>query len=320
MTGVDALPTPTVSAIVVTWNMVDLLRRCLAALQDHGPRGGEMEIIVVDNGSADGTIAMLRQEWPDVRLVANADNLGFTKANNQGIAIARGRQLLLINADAFLTAGCIERMVDRMTKDDRAAVVGPRLVYGDGTWQRWTAGRAPSLRAALNHFLFLERLGRGAPALGGLYLGVDVREARRVDWVSSACMLVRADAVHAVGGMDERFFVYMDDVDLCQRLREVGWHVWYEPAAEAIHLMGQGSRRRQGGPSPAALRSLNQYFVLRHGEAAAAGLHLIEIIGFGLRAVIYTTAAFVRRETNLRDKARTHRTFFRLMFQREYRG
>ena len=320
MTGVNAFRTPTVSAIVVTWNMADLLARCLGTLKDHGPSGNAMEIIVVDNGSTDGTGEMLRREWPDVRLIANTDNLGFTKANNQGIEIARGRYLLLINADAFLTPRCLEPMVDRMAHDDRAAVIGPRLVYGDGTWQRWTAGRAPSLRAALNHFLFLERLGRGAPALAGLYLGVDVREARRVDWVSSACMLVRADAVHAVGGMDERFFVYMDDVDLCQRLRDAGWHIWYEPAAEAIHLMGQGSRRQQGGASPAALRSLNQYFALRRGRGATAALHVIEVLGFGVRAATYATVAVLRREASLRDKARTHWTFFRLMFQRGYRG
>lgn len=319
MTGADPIDGPAVSAIVVTWNMADLVARCLASLRDNGPSGDMMEVIVVDNGSADGTIEMLHRDWPDVRVIANSENLGFTKANNQGIAIARGHHLLLINADAFLTPSCLTGMLERLASDERAAVVGPRLVYGDGTWQRWTAGRAPSLGAALNHFLFLERLGR-AHAFGGLYLGVDAREARRVDWVSSACMLVRADAVRAVGGMDERFFVYMDDVDMCQRIRDAGWHIWYEPSAEAIHLMGQGSRRRQGGASPAALRSLNQYFALRHGGGAAAVLHLIEIVGFGVRALVYTTAALLRRETMLRDKARTHWTFFRLMFQREYRG
>jgi len=320
LTGGDVFPTPAVSAIVVTWNMADLAARCLASLRDHGPGADAMEIIVVDNGSADGTVDMLRRDWPDVRLIANSENVGYTKANNQGIAIARGRHLLLINADAFATPGCLARMLDRLVRDDRAAVVGPRLVYGDGSWQRWTAGRAPSLRAALNHFLFLERLGRGAPALAGLYLGVDVHEARRVDWVSSACMLVRADAFRAVGGMDERLFVYMDDVDLCQRLRDAGWHIWYEPAAEAMHLMGQGSRRRQGGASPAALRSLNQYFARQHGHSAAAALHLIEVIGFGVRAAMYAAAAVLRREAIFRDKARTHWMFLRLMFQKEFRG
>jgi N-acetylglucosaminyl-diphospho-decaprenol L-rhamnosyltransferase len=320
LTGDNAIRTPLVSAIVVTWNMVDLLAGCLASLRDHGLSRDDMEIIVVDNGSVDGTVEMLAREWPEVRVIANAANLGFTKANNQGIEIALGRELLLINADAFLTPGCLARMRERLALDDRAAVVGPRLVYGDGTWQRWTAGRAPSLHTAVNHFFGLERLGRGAGAFAGLYLGSDVREARRVDWVSSACMVVRAYAFRAVGGMDERFFVYMDDVDLCQRLRDAGWHVWYEPTAEATHLMGQGSRRRPGAASAAALRGLNHYFSLRQTPASVAALKLVEILGFGLRTVIYASAAVVRREPTLGDKARTHWTFFRLMFQKDVRG
>ncbi len=309
MTGVEAVPA--VSAVIVTWNTRDLLVRCLAALDRHAA-GHVLEIIVVDNGSGDGTADLLRRERPDVRLVANAENLGYTRANNQGIALARGRYLLLVNADAFLTEAALDRMVAALDADPRVAVVGPRLVFADGTWQRWTAGRAPSLRTAANHYLFLERLAPASRAFGGVYLGDDTSETRDVDWVSSACLLARADAVGGIGGMDEDLFVYMDDVDLCQRLRDRGWTIRYVPAAQVTHLMGGGTG---GVASAAAIRSFNAYFARRHGPLSLLGLRALQLAGFTLRAGAYAAAGVVRQEPSLRARARAHWRSLRLVWE-----
>lgn len=291
------------TAIVVSWNTVDLLDRCLTSLRDHAPSGWTTEVIVVDNGSTDGSPELVRDRWPDVALIANETNRGYTAANNQAIEVARGEQLLLINADAFLTPGCADALLGRMALDPQAAVVGPRLVYGDGAFQRWTAGREPGPAAALVHFSGLGTL-TGWGAHRGLWIGRDVDTAHRPDWVSSACMLVRRAAVEAVGAMDETWFVYMDDVDLCRRARDGGWTVWYEPAATAIHLMGQSTKRQTGAASPAALANLNRYVRLHRGPLAAAGFRATEIAGFGARAVTHGAMGTLR--SGHRASARAH--------------
>ena len=311
MTGDDVCVD--VSAVVVSWNTRDLLEQCLHSIAAHA--GDSVEIVVVDNGSADGTSDMIRAHWPDVRLIANRENLGYTHANNQAIRISRGRYVLLLNADAMLRPGCLAALVARLEDDPKAAIAGPRLVYPDGRWQRWTAGRAPGLVSALNYFLFLDRL---APErLGGMYLGRDVRVARRVDWLSSACMLVRRSTLERIGLLDERYFVYMDDVDLCQRARDAGYAVWYCPEAEAVHVMGESTRRATGSVSPEALRSFNRYFASRHGRRTALVVRGVEALGFALRTVAYAAAAALRsREPHLRAKARAHWSYFKVSVER----
>jgi GT2 family glycosyltransferase len=281
-----------VTAIVVSWNCADLLQRCLESLRAHAPDDSTMDIVVVDNGSTDGSVELVRSAWPDVRLLVNAENDGFTRANNQAIRASSGDHLLLVNSDAFVKPGCIDRLLARMEADPRAAVVGPRLVYGDGRWQRWTAGAAPTLGSAFNHYFFLERL---LPALcRGIWLGRDTRRPFRPDWVVSACMLVRRAAIDEVGPLDESFGSYVEDLDLCRRVRAAGWTVWYEPTAEAVHLMGQSTKRQTGKSSPAAVRNFNLYFDRLHGRMQGRLLRLIEASGFALRAVAYTVAAPAR--------------------------
>lgn len=298
MTGADR----TMTAVIVSWNTVDLLDRCLTSLRDHAPAGWAVEVIVVDNASTDGSPEMVRDRWPEVALIANDTNRGYTAANNQAIERASGEQLLLINADAFLTRGCADTLLERMDADPRAGVVGPRLVYGDGTFQRWTAGRDPGPVTGLVHFS-----GLGTSRWGhrrGLWLGRDVDVAFEPDWVSSACMLVRRATVDDVGAMDETWFVYMDDVDLCRRVRVGGWRVWYEPSATAIHLMGQSTKRQSGAASPAALRNLNRYVGMHRGSVAELGLRGIEAAGFAARAAAHAVLG-VRRSDH-RPAAQAH--------------
>ena len=303
MTGGDGRAV--LSVIIVSWNTAELTDRCLQTLLSTGSPV-PTEIIVVDNGSTDGTAELVRVRYPGVKLVENRSNEGYTRANNAGIAVAEGRYLLLLNSDAFVKEGCVAQLIAELERRPRAAAVAPRLVYGDGRWQRWTAGAAPSLRSAANHYLVLERLLPGHRAFAGLYLGADVRSPRPVDWVSSACMLLRAEAVREVGGLDERLFVYMDDVDLCQRLRDAGWEVWYCPHAEATHLMGQHVRADASAPPVAALRSFERYFSARHGRGAVLALRAMQIIGFSCRAATYRLAALIWRRPVLARKAKAH--------------
>ncbi|HET9728591.1 MAG TPA: glycosyltransferase family 2 protein [Acidimicrobiia bacterium] len=277
-----------VAAVIVNWNTADLLEQCLQSLHDHGD--AITEVVVVDNGSTDDSVAMVRERWPDSRLIANAENRGYQAANNQGMRVATADYLLLINADAMLTPGCLTRLLERFDHDGAAAVVGPRLVYGDGRFQRWTAGRLPSLRSVGVYAFFIDRFFPRS----GVWIGSDVHDAFQPGWVSSACMLVRRSSVEAIGLMDEQFFAYMDDVDLCARVREIGGHVWYEPAATAVHLMGQSSMRQIGAASPLALGAFVQWFADRRGARAAQLMQAIVAAGFALRAALYGAAGLVR--------------------------
>ena len=301
-----------VSAVVVTWNSADLLPACLNSL---GREAG-LELVVVDNASTDGTPELAARLWPGAKVIRNHSNRGFTRANNQGVRAAAGDRLLLINVDARLGPGALAAMSATLDAEPRTGVVGPRLTYGDGSFQRWTAGRFPGLVAALVYFLFLERLLPSRFSRFSLYLGRDVREPFVPDWVSSACMLVRRQAYEAVGGMDESVFVYMDDVDLCQRLRDAGWLTSYCPAAGVTHLMGQSSLDQPGSVSPQAVRSFNTYFGRRHGRASRLGLRLVEAAGFGLRCLVCAAGSLVPPgRPRLRRRAAAHWTRFKVVLQ-----
>ena len=292
------------STIVVNWNTADLLAGCLDALRRHGPATGTHEVIVVDNGSTDDSVRVVEKSFPEVRLIVNERNEGYQRANNRGIAAARGDHLLLVNSDAFVRPGAIDTMLGRMRADARAAVVGPRLVYGDGRFQRWTAGRAPDVVAIAAFYLYLERVSKAA-ARRSLYVAQDVDHAFCPDWVSSACMLVRRAALDEIGLLDERYFCYMDDVDLCQRARDAGWHVWYEPTSTVVHLMGQASKRNTGAASPAAILNFNDYVRRRSGGPAAIAARSMEVVGFGTRALAYL-ARGLTAGTDGRAEARAH--------------
>jgi N-acetylglucosaminyl-diphospho-decaprenol L-rhamnosyltransferase len=304
-----------VSAIIVNWNTCDLLDLCLESLHAYAPRRRSLEIVVVDNGSADGSADLVRTNWPDVVLEVNTANEGYTRANNRAIGLSRGRNLLLINSDAQVGPGSIDTMLERLEADARAAVVGPRLVYGDGSWQRWTAGRAPDLASVTSFFLFAERFSASATRRS-LFLAEDVREPFCPDWVCSACMLVRREALDQVGLMDERYFCYMDDVDLCQRFRDAGWRVWYDPSAEVVHLGSQSNERQIGRVSPAAIRNFNDYFTRRNGAAAGAVARAVQVVGYGSRAVAYAGRSLLRPGDGSQTPSRDHLRNTRVAMQR----
>lgn len=302
------------TTIVVNWNTVGLLDGCLRSIVDHTPPEVDNEIIVVDNGSTDGSVAALRADWPDVAVIANEENLGFCRANNQAIRLSNAEFVLLVNTDARVGAGTIPTILGYFARDERAAVVGPRLVYGDGSFQRWTAGRTPGLGSMARYLFGVERLAR-SPQRGGLYLGVDTDRPFRPDWVSSAVMALRRSALDEIGLLNEEIFVYMDDVDICDRARAAGWHVWYAADTTATHFMGGSSKRVDGRASPEALRALNRWFLRRHGRLPALALQGMEIVGFGGRAAAFGADAIIRRTPGAAARMRAHLTHTRLALE-----
>ena len=232
-----AAPRPDVSVVVVSRDTRDLLERCLEAVR--GQRGVDVETIVVDNASSDGSADLVAERFPEVQLVRMRDNAGFARANNLAFGRCRGEFVLLLNSDAFLSPGALAELVAGARRHARAAAVGPRLLNADGTLQRsaWPfprPGRAAlealALHRPLRRLGLLEDLGTWRHD-----------EERAVEFLVGACLLVRREALAEVGGFDERFWLYGEEADLCRRLAARGWEVVLVPAAECVHVGGASS-------------------------------------------------------------------------------
>ena len=243
MSGSD--PTsPRLDVVIVSYRSRELLQRCLSSLRAHQPMGGA-RIFVVDNASDDGTIEMIQSGYPEVELYASDQNLGFSAATNLGARRGTAPYLLALNPDTELTAGALDTALAAIESDPEVAVVGPRLVRPDGTMDHAARRSFPTPISALGHFSGIGRRPR-APAALSAYRAPDV-ERGRVDAVNGAFMLIRRSAFEEVGGFDERYWMYMEDLDLSYRLAQAGWVSWYEPGATVHHLKGGTTA---GGRSP----------------------------------------------------------------------
>lgn len=233
-----------ISIIVVSWNVRDLLRRCLFSIrQQTTDNTQQIEIIVVDNASSDGTVIMLRDEFPDVCVIANSDNVGFTRGNNQAFAIARGRYLFLLNPDTELGENALENLTAFMELHPRVGIVGPQLYYGDGSVQS-SRRRFPTFATA---FLESTKLQQWFPRHRALtrYYMLDTRddETQEVDWINGSAMFVRREVYEQVGGFDEGFFMYSEELDWCYRAKQAGWQVVYLPSVQVTHYAGKSSEQ-----------------------------------------------------------------------------
>jgi GT2 family glycosyltransferase len=221
-----------VSVIVVSHNTRAYLERCLRLL------GESHEVIVVDALSSDGSRELVQDRFPHVRLVELDENPGYGGALNRGIALASGAHLVLMNGDAWPQEGAVERLVSFAESEPRAGAVGPRLLNPDGTLQPSVRG-FPTLWRLATEYLFLRWLGPRTRVLNAFYgAGFDHRSQRDAEFLVGAVLLVRRAAFDEIGGFDERFFMFNEEVDLCYRARAAGWNVVFWPGAEFTHVGG----------------------------------------------------------------------------------
>jgi len=229
-----------VSVIIVSWNARNYLEQCLTSLTEEVCRCS-MEIIVVDNASADGSPECVESRFPHVRLIRSGANLGFAKGNNLGIAHSKGRYLCLVNSDVKVLKDCITRLVDYCEQHPHVGMVGPRIMGGDGKLQRSCRG-FPGLWNMLCRALALDTLFPRAGAFCGYALSHWSHDTTTpVDILSGCFWLVRRDAVDQLGGLDEGFFMYGEDMDWCRRFWSGGWSLIFVPDAVAIHYGGASS-------------------------------------------------------------------------------
>jgi GT2 family glycosyltransferase len=233
------------SIIVANYNTRDLLRDCLQSA--YGSTGKfTCEVIVVDNGSTDGSADMVRREFPQVHLEASAINGGYAYANNLGFRSAQGRYLLLLNPDTVLPPNALEAMLTFMDEHPQAGVAGPKLVLADGTLDLACRRSFPTLDVAFYRLIGLSKRYPSSPRYNRYNLGyLDPDQLAEVDAVVGAFMLIRREALEQAGPLDERFFAFGEDLDLCYRIKvNHGWAVYYNPAVVVTHYKGQAMKQR----------------------------------------------------------------------------
>ncbi len=290
------MPAPDISIIVLSWNVRDLLRMCLRSLPLHNPA---VEVVVVDSASGDGTVEMARADFPGVQVIASAENLGYSRGNNVGLRAARGRYLLVLNPDTQVLDDALTQMQAYMDAHPHVGALGPQMVYADGTLQS-TRRRFPTLAAG-----FIESTWLQPFAPRGLLERYYVRDVSNdsiaeVDWVVGAALMVRREAYEQVGGFDEGFFMYSEELDFCRRLRAAGWQVVYFPPARIIHYEGRSSAQVPAATHIRFNTSKIRYFRKYHGPFAAEALRWFLLGHFALQLALEFVKGLLGHQRELR--------------------
>lgn len=228
------------SIVIVNWNTKDLLRDCLDSVIKHTNKA-EYEIIVVDNGSADDSVEMVKKNFPLVNVIENTENLGFARANNIGIKVSRGRYICLVNSDIILLDHCLDKLMSFMDSSPGIGMAGPKILNADLTLQH-SCRHFPSIWNNLCQSLGLNHIFPKSPFFSDWIMNYWNHDSiRSVDALSGCFWMIRRKALEEVGLLDEEFFIYGEDLDFCRRMRNANWDIVFYPGAEAIHLGGASS-------------------------------------------------------------------------------
>jgi len=262
-----------------------LLRRCLSL------GGGEAhlaplfttEVIVVDCASSDGSVEMVRREFPGVRLIASDENLGYARGNNRGLAGAAGRYLLILNPDTEVVSDALAAMVRYLDEHPAVGAGGPQLRYPDGTLQS-SRRRFPTLAAAFCESTLLHQWFPNNPVARRYHLADRPADMLQpVDWLVGAALMIRREAWDQVGPFDEGFFMYFEELDWCRRCRAAGWEIHYLPAAQIIHYAGKSSEQVVAARTIRFQRSKIRYFRKYYGAGWALVIRLFLLATFAFQ-------------------------------------
>jgi len=278
------------SIVVVNYNTKELLRNCLHSIFEE--KGISCEIFVIDNASTDGSRRMVEQEFPQVRLLKNGENLGFAAANNQGIRASKGTYILLLNSDTVVLDGALEKMVRFADLHPEIGVLGCQLLDEKGRKIVSSQDRFPSCVMVLLGLL-------GMPIFfwktfpGFHYPGKDFFNPKRDDlpcevaWVSGAALMLRMKALNEIGFLDENFFMYYEDTDICYRFNKKGWKIYFFPQAEITHYYGK-SEQRISQRVEWTLESRYYFFQKCYGRKEVLKLWLISLLGYPISIVLFS--------------------------------
>jgi GT2 family glycosyltransferase len=279
--------------VIVTYRCRELARACLASVLCQSTRRA-ISVVLIDNDSRDGTVELVRHDFPDVDVIASNENLGFARATNLGIRSGASEYVLALNPDTRLAEGTLDRMLDVLDERPEVGISGCRLVQDDGSDDHAAKRSFPTPLSALGHFTGLARL-RAVPHALRAYTAPHV-ESGPVDAVNGAFMLMRRRALEQVGLFDEGYWMYMEDLDLCYRFAQAGWVTWYEPGATAVHIKGGTSGRSRSFRLNRAFhygmfRFYRRHYARGHGHA----LNALVYGGIATRFALAVASSALRR-------------------------
>jgi GT2 family glycosyltransferase len=297
------------SIIVLCWNDQHVIANCLRSIYSN-THSTEFEIIVSDNGSTDRSVEFIRKSYPKVRLIENGSNLRFAKANNIGIRASTGEYVLILNPDTIIHDGTLDRLIRFADEHKEAGAFGCRVLNADGSYQE--SGRPfPTFRGEWVRALGLKPLAYISDwFLPGIYVGWKGDTERKVDWLSGCFILARKEILTHIGGFDEQFFYYFEDMDLCRRIWEAGYPAIYTPQMTITHLGGQSTKR---SPLKFVLDSQvtrYRYFYKYHGRRGVRHYRWIALTSLALRLLTQRLTQFVRPTETRRSRLESIRATF----------
>ena len=276
------------SIIILCWNDLKVIGDCLQSIYAT-THSTEFEVIVPDNGSTDGSIEFIQQNYPQVRIIENGKNLRFAKANNVGIQESRGEYVLILNPDTIIHEGTLDKIVHLADQHPEAGAFGCRVLNADGSYQGCIRP-LPSIRSEWIAALHLNRLAHLSHWFEpGLYVDWKGETERTVGWLAGCFILFRADLLKSLGGFDEQFFYYHEDMDLCRRVWQAGYSILYTPDVSIIHLGGQSTSKRFP-PIAFALDgqiTRYRYFYKHHGRSGARHARTTILVSLLVRRISY---------------------------------
>jgi len=269
---------PDLSLIIVSWNVAALLEACLRSIYANAGSLA-LEVIVVDSASTDDSVARVQAAYPQVRLLTQTENIGFTRGNNIGLDAARGRLIMLLNPDTEIVANALPTLARYLDEHPAVGIVGPHTLNSDGTTQP-TKRRFPTLRTGIFESTCLQRY---APRrmLDRFYTNdIPPDATAEVDWMQGSALMFRHEVYHQVGALDERYVMYSEEVDFCKRAKDRGWQVVYLGAARIVHHGGQSTAQANARSHIHFQQSKLVYFRKHHGRRAAGILRAVIILNY----------------------------------------
>jgi GT2 family glycosyltransferase len=289
---------PPLSVIIVSYRCKDLVLDCLASL-DADPDTADTEILLLDNASRDGTVDAVRAAHPRVSVTELTDNVGFARANNLGLRAARGQDVLLLNPDTVVPVGTLDACLRALRDAPSVGMLGCKLVQPDGRLDHACKRGFPTPASALWHFMGLSRALPSSPRFAAYTAGhIDPDRVSPVDAINGAFMLIRREALDDVGPLDERFWMYGEDLDWCRRFWDHGWQVLYWPGATVVHVKGGSATKSRGWRANKAFHEAMWLFYAKHRQDGRISPSVA-----GVRAAIYLKLCLSALRSLLRRRA-----------------
>jgi GT2 family glycosyltransferase len=298
------------SIVIICWNDLKVISDCLRSIYE-GTHAAPFEIIVSDNGSTDNSLAFIRENYPDVRIVENGANLGFAKGNNAGIEASMGEYVLILNPDTIIHDKALDTWVSFADRHPEAGAFGCRVLNPDGSYQ-YSARPFPTIRSCWIAALCLRKLAFISKYfVSDVYVGWNGESERIIDWQSGCCVMFRRSLLKSLGGFDGQFFYHYEEVDLCRRLWNTGHSIYYTPEAVITHLGGQSVNRFPVRFALERYRNGYRYFYKHFGARAARHCRIINLAWLSLRGLGYGLQSLLNSSDAQNARLQMYRVSFR---------